>query len=289
MTTRWDALSAGKKRTLIMAIVNATPDSFSGDGLYAGDELSLDRALAAALAQIEAGADILDIGGESTRPGADPVSAQDEIARIEPLIKAIRARSDIVISIDTFKAEVAKAAIHAGADLVNDVHALAADPDMASIVARAGVPVVLMHNSARAGQFTKNPVIGGQYDAANDGDICRQVIADLQGRIDLACDAGINHEKIIVDPGLGFGKTIAQNLELIDRLDTLRVLGCPILSAPSRKSFIGAVLNLDVRDRVEGTAAAIALSIARGADIVRVHDTKAMVRVARMTDAIIRR
>ena len=289
MNTRWNALFAGAKRTLIMAIVNATPDSFSGDGLYAGDGVSLDRALAAALGQIAAGADILDIGGESTRPGADLVSAPDEIARVEPLIKAIRERSDIVISIDTFKAEVAQAAIKAGADLVNDVHALAADPDMAQTVARAGVPIVLMHNSARAGHLTKSPVIGGQYDPTIEGDICGQVIAGLKARIDLACSAGIKRENIIVDPGLGFGKTIAQNLELIDRLDALRVLGCPILSAPSRKSFIGAVLNLDVQDRVEGTAAAIALSIARGADIVRVHDTQAMVRIARMTDAIVRR
>jgi dihydropteroate synthase len=272
-----------------MAIVNATPDSFSGDGLYAGDELILDRALAAALAQIEAGADILDIGGESTRPGANQVSASDEIARIEPLIQAIRARSDIVISIDTFKAEVAQVAIKAGADVVNDVHALAADPDMPEMVARAGVPVVLMHNSARRNQLTTRAVIGGQYDPTIEGNICDQVIADLRDRIALALAAGIKHEKIIVDPGLGFGKTIAQNLELIDRLDRLRVLGCPILSAPSRKSFIGAVLNLDVRDRVEGTAAAIAMSIARGADIVRVHDTQTMVRVARMTDAITRR
>jgi dihydropteroate synthase len=289
MSARWDALFAGPKRTLIMAIVNATPDSFSGDGLYAGDELILDRALAAALAQIEAGADILDIGGESTRPGANQVSASDEIARIEPLIQAIRARSDIVISIDTFKAEVAQVAIKAGADVVNDVHALAADPDMPEMVARAGVPVVLMHNSARRNQLTTRAVIGGQYDPTIEGNICDQVIADLRDRIALALAAGIKHEKIIVDPGLGFGKTIAQNLELIDRLDRLRVLGCPILSAPSRKSFIGAVLNLDVRDRVEGTAAAIAMSIARGADIVRVHDTQTMVRVARMTDAITRR
>jgi dihydropteroate synthase len=293
MSGRLDHLFNGPKRTWVMAIVNATPDSFSGDGLAppqpSGTSDWLDQAVSNALAHVASGADLLDIGGESTRPGATPVDAATEIARVVPLIRRIRAVSPVAITIDTSKASVAAAALEAGADAINDVWALAADPDMAALAARTKVPVILMHNSSRPNAVRSDPVIGAQYAADSINDIVARVRADLEARLDVAYGAGIARGRVIIDPGLGFGKTLAQNLELIDRLGELRGLHCPILSGPSRKSFIGAVLDLPVGERVEGTAAAVALSIARGADIVRVHDVAAMARVARMTDAITRR
>jgi dihydropteroate synthase len=276
-----------------MAIVNATPDSFSGDGLAPLQTTDsnewLDRAVSDALAHVASGADILDIGGESTRPGAAPVDAATEIARVVPLIQRIRAASPIAITIDTSKASVAAAALEAGADAINDVWALAADPDMAALAARTKVPVILMHNSSRPDAVRVTPIIGAQYTAKPIDDIVTRVRDDLEARLEVAYSAGVARGRVIIDPGLGFGKTLAQNLELIDRLGEFRALHCPILSGPSRKSFIGAVLDLPVGERVEGTAATVALSIARGADIVRVHDVAAMARVARMSDAITRR
>jgi dihydropteroate synthase len=292
MTTRLDAFFDGPRRSWVMGIVNATPDSFSGDGVLASatiaDDRWLDMALDHAMSLVDEGADILDIGGESTRPGAVPVSADQELARVIPLIERIRARCDIALSIDTSKAIVAANAVAAGADLINDVWALAHDPDMAMQAARLGVPVVLMHNSSSPQAIIRTPIIGAQYVGDVDGDILTRVIDDLRARIAFAIAAGIAPARILVDPGIGFGKTLAQNLALINRMDELKVLGCPILSGPSRKGFIGKVLDLPVDDRLEGTAATVALSIARGARMVRVHDVRAMARIARMMDAMVR-
>jgi len=264
-------------RTYVMGIVNVTPDSFSGDGLYqAGDDVA--AAVARAQACEAAGADLLDVGGESTRPGHAPVDEATELARVVPAIRAIAAAVSIPISVDTYKAAVAAAALQAGARVVNDVWALAADPAMAGVVARAEVPVVLMHNQE-----------GTAYQ-----DLVPDVIEALAARARAAEEAGIARARIIVDPGIGFGKTAAHNLELIDRLDELQALGLPILLGASRKRFIGRILG-DARgdappqERLEGTSAAVAVGIARGAAIVRVHDVAAIVKVARVADAITRR
>lgn len=278
-------------RTLVMAILNLTPDSFSGDGLC-GSDVPTEAALEAARSALDAGADILDIGGESTRPGADAVTAAEEIRRVVPAIEAIRAHHPAaVISIDTSKAEVAERALDAGATVVNDVWAMRADRAMAPLVARRGAAIVLMHNRSTPRNTATDAIAGGYYDAVlYDGDdVVGAVLAGLQAAVQRALEAGIERDRIIVDPGIGFGKTPAQNLELLDRVSEIRALGFPALVGPSRKSFIGLTLDLPPDDRVEGTAAAVAVAIARGADIVRVHDVRAMTRVARMTDAIVRR
>jgi dihydropteroate synthase len=273
-------------RTYIMAIVNVTPDSFSGDGV-GGDVAA---ALARATAAVAAGADILDVGGESTRPGATAVPGEEEIARVLPVIRALRARLDVPISVDTYKAAVAEAALDAGADLVNDVWALRADPAMARLVARRGVPVVLMHNRATASAARLGPGVGPHYAGVQYDDLVPDVCRELMATVDLARAAGVADAQVILDPGLGFGKTPDQSLELMGRLGELRALGFPLLVGPSRKSFIGQALGgLPPAERLEGSAAAVALAIAGGADIVRVHDVAAMVRVARVADAIVRR
>jgi dihydropteroate synthase len=254
-----------------MGIVNVTPDSFSGDGMLAVD------AAAAQARQMEAeGADLIDLGGESTRPetwSGPGLTPEAELARVLPVLEALRGQVSVPISIDTYKASVAEAAVRAGATLVNDVWGLQRDPNMAAAVAALGVPVVIMHNQR-----------GTEY---------RELITDitvaLRDAMKRAVAAGIDEDRIIVDPGIGFGKTREHNLEIVQRLSELRGLGRPILIGPSRKSFIGKTLNATVDDRLEGTAAAVALAIAGGADLVRVHDVRAMVRVARMTDAIVRR
>jgi len=257
-------------RTYIMGIVNVTPDSFSGDGL--ADDAA--RAAEQARAMVAAGADIVDVGGESTRPGSAPVDEQDELARVLPAIRAIAAAVSVPISIDTSKASVAEAALQAGARIVNDVWALEADPAMAAVVARAGVPLILMHNQH-----------GAEY-----GDLVTDIIAKLRARIEVALRAGVARDLLILDPGIGFGKTGEQNLVAIDRLHELRVLGLPLLLGPSRKRFIGYILDDAPPDeRLEGTAAACAVGIARGADIIRVHDVGPMAKVARVADAIVRR
>jgi dihydropteroate synthase len=262
-------------RTLVMGIINVTPDSFSGDGL-GGD-------VAAALAQgrrfVAEGADWLDVGGESTRPGAVAVSPGAERARVVPVIAALKAELAVPVAVDTRRAEVAAAALAAGADLVNDVSGLAHDPAMAATVAAAGVPVVVQHMRGTPQTMASLAV----YD-----DVVREVLAELRERLALAARAGIAREQVLVDPGLGFAKTTAHNLELLRRLSELRVLGAPLLVGPSRKRFIGEVLGVEVDDRLEGTAAAVALAIAGGADVVRVHDVRAMARVARLTDAVVR-
>lgn len=274
-------------RTYVMGILNVTPDSFSGDGL--GGAGATARAVAQAQAFAAAGADILDIGGESTRPGAEPLTAGAERDRVVPVIEAVRAAlPDAVISIDTYRASVADAALNAGADIVNDVWGLRADPELAAVVAAHGVPVVLMHNRSRPGSAAIDARLGGQYVAPDYDDLLTEVAVELTVLASEACAAGIEREQIVLDPGLAFGKTVAQNLFLIDNLGMLKALGFPLLVGPSRKSFIGQTLDLPVEERVEGTAATVAVAIARGADIVRVHDVAEMVRVARMTDAIVR-
>jgi dihydropteroate synthase len=251
-----------------MAILNATPDSFSGDGLNGSFELAVTQARRA----VAEGADIIDVGGESTRPGHEPVSAAAEIERVVPIVSAVANAVGVPISIDTSKAAVAEAAIEAGARIVNDVRGLTADPALAAVVARHALPVVIMHD------ISPKP---------NSG-LISSITHELDRRIERALSAGIAQDKIIVDPGFGFGKDWKQNLELLRRLPELRSLGLPILVGVSRKSTIGRVLDLPVEDRLEGTLATTALAIAGGADIVRVHDVLPNVRVARMTDAVCR-
>ncbi len=276
-------------RTYIMGILNVTPDSFSGDGLLARAADVVDAAVAQGLRFVKEGADLLDVGGESTRPGSSPVSAEEELRRVVPVIRALRQYTDVPISIDTYKASVAAAALEAGADIVNDVWGLRMDPEMASLVARRGVPVVLMHNRSRPKDAVQEERLGGHYVGVHYDDLMEDVKRELLESVALACASGIPEAHIILDPGIGFGKTVEQNLELLDRLGEIVALGYPVLLGPSRKSFIGYTLNLPPDQRVEGTAAAVAIGIDRGADIVRVHDVRSMARVARMTDAIVRR
>ena len=277
------------KRTYVMGIINATPDSFSGDGVLAAGEDWVQAAVAQGVRFVAEGAHILDVGGESTRPGAQPIDAEEEIRRVVPVIRALRDAVDVPISVDTYKAVVAEAALEAGADMVNDVWALRMDPDMAAVVARRGVPIILMHNRSRPKNAVQEARLGGRYVGIEYENLIEDVKRELMESVALARAAGIPDEHIILDPGIGFGKTVEQNLELIDRLDALADLGYPILLGPSRKSFIGYTLDLPPDRRVEGTAAAVAIGIDRGADIVRVHDVLYMARVAAMTDAIVRR
>lgn len=269
-------------RTYVVGILNVTPDSFSGDGID-GD---LRQAVSQAARFVDEGADILDIGGESTRPGAATVSLQEELDRVLPVIEAIRQEVDAPLSIDTYKAAVAQAAVHAGAAMVNDVWGLGGDPDMGATVAALHVPVVIMHNRRAR---TRQSALGGYYGEAAYGDVAEDVTAELADVVAHAKSCGIAAENIIVDPGIGFGKTPQQNIELMGNLDALQRLALPILIGTSRKSFIGLTLDVPAEDRLEGTAATVALAIAQGADLVRVHDVGAMVRVCRMTDAIVRR
>jgi dihydropteroate synthase len=274
-------------RTYIMGILNITPDSFSGDGLLQAIDF-VPTALSQAAQMIAEGADILDVGGESTRPGSEPVGAEEELRRVIPVIKALRQMTDLPISIDTSKAVVAEAALAAGADLVNDVWGLRLDPDIAAVVAAAEVPVVLMHNRSTPKAASIDPALGGRYVGVQYDDLVEDVKRELATSLEVAHRAGIPDERIILDPGIGFGKTVAQNLELLNRLDEIKTLGYPLLLGTSRKSFIGYTLNLPPEQRDEGTAATTVIGIMRGADIVRVHDVRLNVRVARMTDAIVR-
>jgi len=276
------------ERTYAMGILNLTPDSFSGDGLMRGGDF-VEVALAQAHHFAQEGADLLDVGGESTRPGSRPVSAGEEMARVIPVIERLAQEVDLPISIDTYKAQVAEAALDAGASLVNDVWALRMDPGLGPLVAQRGVPVILMHNRSQPKDTAQSERLGGRYVGVEYEDLMADLIRELRQSIEIALDAGVEWEKIIVDPGIGFGKTVKQNLEILRRLGELRVLGRPILLGTSRKSVIGYTLDLPPEERVEGTAATVALGIANGADIIRVHDVKEMVRVARMTDAIVRR
>jgi dihydropteroate synthase len=273
------------RRTYIMGVVNVTPDSFSGDGLGSDVEKALDRALGMA----EDGAELLDVGGESTRPGSEPISADEELARVMPVIEGLAARTDVPISIDTYKAEVASEAVAAGAGLINDVWGLRMDPHVGEVAARHQVPLVLMHNRSKPKDAVQTERLGGRYLGVDYADLMADIIRELRESMDMALQAGVERERIIIDPGIGFGKTVEQNLQVLSDLSEFRVLGRPILLGPSRKSFIGYTLDLPPEERVEGTAAAVAVGITQGADIVRVHDVKEMARVARMTDAMVRR
>lgn len=255
------------ERTYVMGVVNVSPDSFSGDGLATAE-----AALAQARRLAADGADILDVGGESTRPGSAPITVEEELRRVVPAVELISAEVDAPVSVDTYKAEVARGALRAGAAMLNDIWGLKHDVEMARAAAAAGVPIVLMSNQR-----------GGQCR-----DIMAEVAADLERAIQAALREGVPPENIIIDPGIGFGKTLEQNLELVRRLSELRRLGRPILLGTSRKSMIGLVLDLPPEQRIEGTAATVALGIAGGADIVRVHDVRQMSRVCRMSDAIVR-
>jgi dihydropteroate synthase len=263
------------ERTFVMGILNVTPDSFSGDGLLvpgaATDPIA--RAVEQARRMVAEGADILDVGGESTRPGHAPVDAAEEAARVVPVIAALRgALPDVPLSVDTTKPAVAEAALDAGADLVNDVWGVGPDEALVRIAARRAVPIVVMHNRAEP-----------RY-----ADLLAEVLADLEAAIERALRLGVAWERIIVDPGFGFGKTPEHNLVLLRDLGALRSLGRPILLGTSRKSTLGRVLDLPAEERLEATLATTALGIAAGTDIVRVHDVRANVRAARMADAVVR-
>lgn len=287
-------------RTFVMGILNVTPDSFSGDGILRDANIpdfvhpedirdALPLAIEQARCFVAAGVDILDVGGESTRPGAQPVTGQEEIDRVIPVVQALAKEFNVLISVDTYKASVADAALQAGAHWVNDIWGLRADPDIAGVIASHNAPVVLMHNRLKPAATELQERLGGRYVGAQYANLLGEIKEELMQSVALARAAGIPDEHIILDPGIGFGKTVEQNLELIDRLDEICALEYPVLLGPSRKSFIGYTLDLPADQRLEGTAAAVAVGIARGADIIRVHDVEFMLRTARMTDAIVRR
>jgi dihydropteroate synthase len=275
-------------RTYVMGILNVTPDSFSGDGIIAkGDAVR--GSIEQARSFLESGVDILDVGGESTRPGSKPLGTEDEMERVIPVVQALSTEfPDALISIDTYKATVAEEALKAGAHIVNDVWALRADPALAGVVAKHKAPVILMHNRSNPASVEVRAQLGNAYVGSEYDDLLEDVKHELLDSVRLAEQAGVESERIILDPGIGFGKTISHNLELIRRLDEIRALGYPVLLGSSRKSFIGFTLDLPPDQRVEGTAATVCVGITRGADIIRVHDVEHMVRVAKMTDAIVR-
>ncbi len=261
-------------KTYIMGILNVTQDSFSDGGLYFDKSAAIKRAIQ----MVEEGADIIDIGGESTRPGAEPVTVEEELRRTIPVIEVLAKEINVPISIDTYKSEVAEKALDAGASIVNDISGLRFDPEMAKVVSEYKVPVVIMHIKGRPKDMQQNPV----YEA-----LIPEIMDYLREGIRLAKESGVSEDKIIIDPGIGFGKTFNQNLEIINNLREFTLLEKPILIGLSRKAFIGKILgNVSVTDRLEGTAAAVAISIMNGANIIRVHDIKEMVRVARVADAI---
>jgi dihydropteroate synthase/2-amino-4-hydroxy-6-hydroxymethyldihydropteridine diphosphokinase len=281
-------LPAFGARTYIMGILNLTPDSFSGDGILQSAS-PVEAALEQARRFVAAGADVLDVGGESTRPGAQQVSESEEMERVIPVIEALVKEVGCLISVDTYKSGVADAALKAGAHWVNDVWGLRADPHMGEVIARHQAPVVLMHNRIKPATAELQARLGGRYVGVEYNDLLEDIRRELMESVQLARQAGIPDDTIILDPGIGFGKTVEQNLELIDRMDEVCSLGFPVLLGPSRKSFIGYTLNLPPDQRLEGTAAAVVVGIQRGADIVRVHDVEFMVPLVRMTDAILRR
>ena len=256
------------RRTYVMGIINLSPDSFSGDGLGSDVAAVVEQGLRFQ----EEGADFLDLGAESTRPGSTPISPERELDLLLPAVTALAAQVRIPLSVDTYKAAVARPAIAAGAAIINDVWGLKYDPEIAAVAAETGAPLILMHNQPSR-----------KYN-----DLLPDIFASLRQSVAQATAAGVARENIILDPGIGFGKTAEHNLEILRRLPEFRQLGLPLLLGTSRKSTIGLVLDLPVAQRLEGTAATIALSIAGGADLVRVHDVRAMVRVGRMSDAIVR-
>ena len=263
-----------KRKTLVMGIVNVTPDSFSDGGKFFSPEVAIRHASKL----ITQGADIIDIGGESTRPGAEQVSESEELKRVIPVIEKIRTDNPtILISIDTTKASVAKHAVEAGADIINDVSGLSFDNNMIGIVESFNIPVVIMHMKGNPQNMQLNP----KYK-----DIVNEILDFFKMKIKTAIQSGINRSMIILDPGIGFGKTVEHNFELLSRLNEFNVLELPIMIGPSRKSFIGITLDLPPEDRVEGTAAAVSAGVMNGASIVRVHDVKSMKRVVRIIEKV---
>jgi dihydropteroate synthase len=257
------------KKTLIMGVLNVTPDSFSDGGKYN----QLDNAVERALEMVENGADIIDIGGESTRPGYTPISVEEELERVVPVIKAITSAVSVPISIDTFKAETARQAIEAGAHIINDIWGAKADPNMGKVAAQLDVPVILQHNR-----------VNTEY-----GSFFRDALNDMYESIAMVKKAGVKDENIIIDPGIGFAKDFEKDIEMMQNLDIFTALGYPVLLGPSRKRMIGNVLDLPVHERMEGTGAAVCYGIMKGCNIVRVHDVKEISRMAKMMDALIGR
>jgi len=260
-------------RTLIVGILNVTPDSFSDGGLF----LNVQEAVLHGVRMVEEGADILDVGGESTRPGSEPVSLEEESRRVLPVIEGLAKRVKVPLSIDTTKSQVAERALEAGAALVNDTSGLQDDPRISTVAAKNGAALVLMHRKGQPKVMQKDP----RYD-----DLIGEIASFLKASARKAKEAGVGEDQIIIDPGLGFGKTLEHNVYILNHLEELSSLGMPVLVGPSRKSFIGKILDLPVEDRLEGTAAAVAAAVLKGAAVVRVHDVKEMVRVVRMADAI---
>ena len=276
------------KRTYIMGILNITPDSFSGDGILSKSD-SISKAIDQAEQFSAEGAHILDLGAESSRPGSEPISTEVEIERILPILEAVRYRlSRSIISIDTYKAETAEICLKNGADWINDIWGLRADPRLADVIAEYKATVVLMHNRSSSKAVQNLGDLGRSYSAASYSDIMDDIKFSLSESIELAKSAGIADDRIILDPGIGFGKSVEDNLAILNRLNEMKELDYPVLIGPSRKSFIGQVLNLPVSEREEGTAAAVAIGIANGADIIRVHNVREMSRIARMCDAILK-
>jgi len=261
------------KRTLVMGVLNVTPDSFSDGGLYLDKQLAIERAFE----MVEEGADIIDIGGESTRPFSDPTSLEEELRRVIPVIEAIAPKIPIPISIDTYKARVAYEALQAGAKIVNDISGLRFDPELAKVISESGAGLILMHIKGTPKTMQLDP----QYD-----DVIVEIKAYLKESIDKAESEGVHPDSIVIDPGIGFGKRLNHNLEIFRRLKELEELGKPILVGPSRKSFIGEILGVPVSDRLYGTLGAVAYCVLKGVHIVRVHDVRATRHVVDVIDAI---
>ena len=262
-----------QSHTLIMGILNMTPDSFSDGGQFKYHDQAIDYALE----MVKEGANIIDIGGESTRPGAKAVQLEEELMRTIPIIEAIRLKSDCLISIDTYKSKVAKAALDAGADMVNDISGLTFDHNMAALAAERNVPVIIMHIKGKPGDMQKNP----NYD-----NLIKEIKAFFEVQIAIAKRAGIDSGNIILDPGIGFGKLLEDNFEIIRELGQISTMGYPVLLGPSRKSFIGFALDLPIEERMEGTLASITAGVINGAKIVRVHDIRATRRTLTITEKI---
>jgi len=273
LPSNWKNIHTSNTSTLIMGILNVTTDSFSDGGQFIDRDIAVNHALE----MEKSGADIIDIGGESTRPGAEPVTMEEELDRVISIIEGIRSNSNVCISIDTYKADVADKALSAGADMVNDISGLQFDERMVNVVRAANVPVIIMHIKGTPRNMQQDP----HYE-----NLMEEIVAYFQERVEFCHEHGIKNENIILDPGIGFGKRLQDNFELLRELKQISDLGFPVLSGPSRKSFIGLTLDLPVDERVEGTAAAVTASILNNANIVRVHDVKEMKRVAIITDTI---
>ena len=273
LPSNWKNIHTSNTSTLIMGILNVTTDSFSDGGQFIDRDIAVNHALE----MEKSGADIIDIGGESTRPGAEPVTMEEELDRVISIIEGIRSNSNVCISIDTYKADVADKALSAGADMVNDISGLQFDERMVNVVRAANVPVIIMHIKGTPRNMQQDP----HYE-----NLMEEIVAYFQERVEFCHEHGIKNENIILDPGIGFGKRLQDNFELLRELKQISDLGFPVLSGPSRKSFIGLTLDLPVDERVEGTAAAVTASILNDAKIVRVHDVKEMKRVAIITDTI---